>query len=540
MMEPTAPQTIAEFFTRTVADRKDESALGFIRDGKLHWRTWREVAHDVASLAAEIRAAGIEPGDRVANVSENRYEWIITDLALHLADAVHVPIHVTLSGEQITEQITHCGAKLAFVSSEELLAKFATRLDHQIPFWLHDDRPTTAPTPTSAFPATHIPHPASSSLATILYTSGTTGRPRGVMLSHANLASNAAATADAFGDHQHETRLCILPLSHIYARTCDLYTWVYRGSQLVVAENRETLARDLQLVRPTAINAVPYIYQRIAEQIRAAGGDETANLRSFFGGNIEMLNCGGAPLAPEIEAWYASHGMPVLIGYGLTETSPVIAVSTPRANRAGAVGRPLPKVEVRIAEDGEILARGPNMMLGYWRDEAATAEISRDGWLQTGDLGALDEDGFLFIRGRKKEMIVLSTGKKVTPTRVELLLTASPLIDQAAVFGDNLSGLIALVVPSACGLGPSPEHATTHARFTTEINRCLQSAAHEEQVHRFELLDRPFSIEHGELTAKLSLCRSVIARSFAIELNRLQMKESQPASAASKMLESEF
>ena len=519
--------TIAGFLANSVARRGNEHALGYIRSGNLHWLTWQQLNEQATRLAATLCIAGVSPGDRVAQVSENRYEWIITDLALHLACAVHVPIHVTLSAEQIAEQITDSGSKLVFVSSNELLDKFAAKLPHGLTYIVHDEYDYAGPPPAPlgiSSPVPSIPHPASSSLATILYTSGTTGRPRGVMLSHANLATNASALVDSFGEMREELRLCVLPLSHIYARTCDLYTWIYRGSQLVIAETRETLDRDLALVQPTALNAVPFLYQRVADRIRTATTNEAeqaAALKKFFGGQIEILNCGGAPLAPEIEAWYASRGMPVLLGYGLTETSPVISASTPQAHRPGAVGRPLANVEVRIAPDGEILTRGPHIMLGYWNDEPATNEIIRDGWLHTGDLGELDADGYLFIRGRKKELIVLSTGKKVAPTRVELLLTASPLIEQAIVFGDNLCGLIALIVPSASGL-ERPNNATDqHAFYAAEINRCLASVAREEQVHDFVLLDGPFSIERGELTGKLSLCRSVIAQNFAAELEKI-------------------
>jgi long-chain acyl-CoA synthetase len=260
----------------------------------------------------------------------------------------------------------------------------------------------------------------------------------------------------------------------------------------------------------------------------ASTGDEPATLRAAFGGSIEMLFSGGAPAAPNVEAWYAECGLPLLPGYGLTETSPVVAVCTRHARRMGTVGKVLRGVEARIADDGEILVRGPNIMLGYWQDEAATAGVIRDGWFHTGDLGELDSDGFLSIRGRKKELIVLSTGKKVSPTRVESLLTASPLIDQAAVFGDGHCGLIALIVPSglpaACAL-PASENEVSREIFEAEINHRLASAAHEEQVHRFILLDRPFSIDRGELTAKMSLCRSVIARNYAAEIASLQSQQ---------------
>jgi long-chain acyl-CoA synthetase len=525
----TIPAVLADTVTRC----GDEPALGFIRGSELRWGTWREVADEAASLAAAIRAAGIEPGDRVAHVSENRREWVITDLALHVAQVVHVPIHVTLSGEQIAAQIADSGAKLVIVSSGELFSKFADRLNGDVTVWQHDeqgvgksrallDKPAVAPEHGPAVaPQPLDPSPQSHALATILYTSGTTGRPRGVMLSQRNLVSNAAALVEAFGGEPEQTRLCILPLSHIYARTCDLYTWVCRGCRLVIGESRDTLYRDCQLAQPTAISAVPFVYQRVADKLRCGdSAAESEKLRAFFGGRMKSLCSGGAPLAPDIETWYAERGMPVLPGYGLTETSPVISVSTPACHRFGSVGKLLRDVEVRIAVDGEIVTRGPHVMQGYWNDEAGTAQIVRDGWLSTGDLGELDADGFLFIRGRKKELIALCTGKKVIPTRVESMLTASPLIEQAAVFGEGLPGLVALIVPADAER--REERGARSEAISAEISRCLAAAAHEEQVRQFTLLDRPFSIERSEMTAKLSLCRTVIARNFAEELKSLQ------------------
>jgi long-chain acyl-CoA synthetase len=513
-------ETIPAFLAATVAAHGNQPALGHIRAGQLHWRTWQEVASEADYLAGQIQAAGVKPGQCVAHVAENRYEWIIADLAIHLAAAVHVPIHVTLSCEQIAEQIADCGARLVFASTEELLAKFVKLLATDVRVLIHDQWPTAgSQQPSSGSPPDSSPKPSvPDDLATILYTSGTTGRPRGVMLSQRNLASNAAAAAEVHFVGIDQTRLCILPLSHIYARTCDHYTWVYHGSRLVLGESRDTLARDCQLVHPTALNAVPFLYQRIAEKISASGAaDEAAALRQFFGGRMERLTSGGAPLAPNVEAWFANQGLPILQGYGLTEASPVISVSTLSANRFGSVGQPLPGMEVRVAADGEVLVRGPNVMLGYWHDEAATSEAVRDGWLYTGDLGELDDDDYLFIRGRKKELIVLSTGKKVSPTRVENLLTASPFIEQAVVFGDGLCGLVALIVPAGC-VSPNEQSKPEHDRYAAEIQRCLESASHEEQVHHFKLLDRPFSIDRGEMTPKLSLCRKTIEANFAAEI----------------------
>jgi long-chain acyl-CoA synthetase len=514
MSEQVSVQTIPAFLAATVTRRADEPALSYICGGELHWRTWREIWTDAQTLAAAQRTAGVEPGDRVAHVSENRYEWIVTDLALHLAGAVHVPIHVTLSGQQIAEQIADCGARLVFVSTSELLAKFHNRLSGQVAVWLHDDQADYRKEALLR-PAARVPRPAVApeDLATILYTSGTTGRPRGVVLSQRNLAANATAIVTAYGGDSDETRLNVLPLSHIYARTCDLYTWVYCGSRLVLGESRDTIARDLALVRPTTLSAVPFVYERIADSLNATGIANESSLHDFFGGRMKRLTCGGAPLSPHIGSWYAERGLPIHCGYGLTEASPVVTVSTAGAYRAGSVGRPLANVELRLAEDGEILVRGPNIMTGYWKDPEACKQAIRDGWLHTGDLGKIDNDGFLTIVGRNSEMIVLSTGKKVSPCCVESLLTESPLIDQAAVFGEGRGALVALIVPSTVS-----ERGGKNAEFEVEIKRCLASASHEEQVRSFAILNRPFSVEHGELTAKRSLCRAQIAANFAAEL----------------------
>jgi long-chain acyl-CoA synthetase len=531
MSESGSAQSIPAFLAPTVARRGDEPALGSIRGGELHWRTWCEVSNDAHALASVLRTAGIQPGDRVAQISENRYEWIIADLAMHLAGAVHVPIHVTLAGEQMAEQIAACSAQLVFVSTSELLAKFGGRLPANVAVVVHDeqaggkeiallDKPAVAPAVPSLAPRFSLLDP--DSLATILYTSGTTGRPRGVMLSQRNLAANASAMVNAYRDSPAESRLNVLPLSHIYARTCDLYTWVFAGSRLVLGESRETIRRDFKLACPTALSAVPHLYRRIMEKVRAdRPSDEAAALHDYFGGRMLRLNCGGAAVAPDVEAWYADHGLPLLPGYGMTEASPVVAVSNLQSRRKGTVGRPLADVEVRIADDCEVLVRGPNVMLGYWQDDAATADAIRDGWLHTGDLGQVDADGYLSIHGRKKELIVLATGKKVSPTRIENLLTASPLVDQVAVFGEGQGALVALIVPSRKG----EERGANSEVVANEITRCLAGAAHEEQVRQFAILDRPFSIERGELTAKLSLCRNRIAENFAAELAGLGCDE---------------
>lgn len=525
-------QTIPSLFSETIARIGNRQALGIIRDGHLSWRTWQEIASDVQRIATKLHLAGVEPGDRVAQFAPNSYEWILTDLAILSLGAVHVPLHASLSATQAIEQVTHCDARVLIVDREEgkpdglLKVRGVSCLAHSA---------------LLVEPAQDIPHsafriPHSIDLATILFTSGTTGQPRGVMLSHGNLASNAIATTEAVGTPSDETRLCFLPLSHIYARTCDLYAWIYRGTRLVLAENRETIIRDCQLVQPTVLNGVPYFYQKVAQQLHAAGQTNSPEaLRNLLGGKIKLLFCGGAAVAPETEKLFADQGLPLLSGYGLTESSPVISATRLANYRAGSVGRPLPGVEVRIAEDGEILVRGPNVMQGYWRDETATRESIVNGWLHTGDLGEFDSAGNLRIVGRRKEIIVLSTGKKASPAAVEQRLLGSPLVENVCVVGEGRGCLGALIVPNPTTLRElirkqrlwvwSRHRAVTHPQilksFRAEIDRLLTGMSREQQIGPFLILARAFSQDRGELTAKLSLRRERIATNFAREIAAL-------------------
>ncbi|MFV2070036.1 MAG: long-chain fatty acid--CoA ligase, partial [Pirellulales bacterium] len=373
-------------------------------------------------------------------------------------------------------------------------------------------------------------------LATILYTSGTTGEPKGVMLSHENLVSNATTTCQAYGGGPDNRRLGILPLSHIYARTCDLYAWITLGSQFALAEDRESVLKNCAQVRPTDMNAVPYFYDKVCRLLASRGdADQPGALRRLLGGNIQFCCSGGAALPDSVATTFQRHGVPLLQGYGLTETSPVISFSSLDACQVGSVGRPLPGVEVRIAEDGEILTRGPHVMLGYWKDDLATAETIRDGWLRTGDLGALDDEGYLTIRGRKKEILVTSTGKNIVPNHLEGLLTASPLIAQAMVVGDARNFLTALIVPDTDVLKPilrerqleslGVEQAIRQIEivelFRDEIDARLASVSRFEQIGSFDILDRAFSQELGEMTAKLSLRRHVIEEHFHDAIERM-------------------
>jgi long-chain acyl-CoA synthetase len=492
----------------------------------------------------------------VIQLSENRYEWIVCDLAIGLACAIHTPVHAPLTGEQIAWQINDSGAKLVIVSTAaqaEKLAAVADRLPPGLAYYSFDPcdvsigdakvRPFAELQPDAndsellAIEQRALDAVRPDSLATILYTSGTTGEPKGVMLTQHNLATNAVCTLSAFEQTRDDLRLGFLPLSHIFGRTCDLYTWIVTGSQLALADSRETVVADCRLFRPTLINGVPYFFDKVYRAIREAGdADRPDSLREFLGGRLRMVCSGGAALPDHVFDFFTSQGVPILQGYGLTETSPVITASTPTRNKKGCVGPAIPGVEVRIADDGEILTRGPHVMAGYYKQPQATAEaIDADGWFQTGDLGALDDEGFLKITGRKKEILVTSGGKNVAPVMIESLIAQDPLVAQVLVLGDGRDYLAALIVPDPDNLKAeiiargialtSRAEALTHpevlAIYECRIAERLRCVSYYEQVRRFTLLGRGFSIEQGEMTAKLSLRRQVIEAHFAAEIEAM-------------------
>jgi long-chain acyl-CoA synthetase len=528
----------------------DAAALFLPQDEKAPHQTWRQLATDVWRMIAHLDRLGIGAGDRVVLWSDNRYEWIVVDLAIQSLGAIHVPLHGSLPPAAAAAQVAHAEPELVIGANacmaDGLRQELETRGVAAGPTELLDeagetpsllerigDLPADSGRELAERAALHFDPQA---IATILYSSGTSGEPKAVALTHANLISNAYAVVEVLGETPKERRLNFLPFSHIYARTCDYYAWLAGGSQLVLARSRDTIFADCRLTQPTLINAVPYFYQRLAQKV--AESEETPapmTLQQMLGGNIRGCICGGAPLPVDTFDFYHERGLPLLPGYGLTETSPVIAVGTWGALRRGAVGKPIRGIEVRIADDGEVLTRGPHVMREYWKDEALTRETIRDGWLHTGDLGSLDADGFLSITGRKKEMIVLATGKKAIPTHIEGILGREPLILQAMVIGNDQCYLSALVTPNADALrawldaeglaGLSSPDALRHpaaiALYQQRIRKLMGGLPPYEQVKRFVLLERPFTIEEGLLTPKLSLRREVIHRTFQAEIAAL-------------------
>jgi long-chain acyl-CoA synthetase len=515
--------TIPALLEATVARVGERPALGFFSNGVLKWMSWQNLLNHVQQALTKLQELGVHSGARVVQFAPNSYGWIVTDLAILSLGAVHVPLHATLPISQAGEQLAMADAMLLVVADESAKLLSDKRTVTHAELLVKTDRRATM------LAARVKPD----DLATILFTSGTTGHPRGVMLSHGNLVSNAIATVEAVSSPYEELRLCFLPMSHIYARTCDLYAWIYRGSRIVLAESRDTIMRDCQLVKPSVINGVPYFYQKVAQALHAEGkAKQSEALLEILGGQLKLCFCGGAAVAPDVENLFADQGLPLLSGYGLTEASPVISATRKENYAPGTVGKPLRDVEVRLATDGEIQVRGPNVMLGYWRDEVATNEAIVDGWLHTGDLGVFDDQGNLRIVGRRKEIFALSTGKKVCPASVEYRLCGSPFVEAVCVVGDGRSHLAALIVPNPQALKKfikdnrlwvwSKHRAVTHPKvlelFQSEIDRLLEGTAREEHVGPFTILPRNFSLETGEVTAKFSLRRDVIEANFAQEI----------------------
>ena len=536
--------TLPILFHNRIAASASRDAVFVYREGGYAGITWGEFAREVFTVAAGLVKLGVSPGDRVAQYSENRYEWLVVDLAIQFAQAIHVPIHAPLTGEQAAYQIDHSGTDVVFLSNAAQADKVANlnrawRSD--LHFFSFEEYPRTIGDravrhwnqlrqSASEFDLGEIERQAiekvkPESLGTILYTSGTTGEPKGVMLTQHNLVSNALAAVERFGMSDDDRRLTFLPLSHIFARTCDMYTWLTTGCQLALARTRESVLADSLEFRPTIMNGVPYFYDKVRRLLLDEGrADEPGALRDKLGGKIRYCCTGGAALPVHVFDFFWERDVPLLQGYGLTETSPVISMSTVGQVRRGASGKPVEDVEVRIAEDGEILSRGPNIMSGYYERPEATAEVIRDGWFYTGDYGYVDEDGFLFITGRKKELIVTTGGKNIAPVQLESLLTEDPLILQAVVIGDDRDYLVALIVPNPDALRTeiisrsiairSPQEALCHpdvlALYEERIRDRLLGVSYYEQIRKFRLMNRGFTIESGELTPKLSLRRQEI------------------------------
>jgi long-chain acyl-CoA synthetase len=524
-------------------------ALRYKRYGLWHDMAWEDYRAEALAAAAALVEAGVRPGDRVGLVAENSVDWLIADMAILTAAAINVPPHAPLTARQIHFQLADAEVNFLFVSNRAQLDKVLS-IRSQLPplrglvvfdraagagcediisweAFRQRGRRALPRLTTELVQREAMLGP--DDLATIMYTSGTTGNPKGVMLTHGNLLSNVWAVLERSGQRAGDVVLSWLPYTHIYARTVDHYSTLGSGVLLCIAESAETLVQDLADVQPTHLASVPRFYEKVLTLV--ADPDPrvvSQRLRDLFGPRINWLSSGGAPLPHPVARAYADAGVLVLQGYGLTETSPVISFNCKEAYKLDTVGRPLSGVEVKIAADDEVLTRGPHVMKGYWKNPAATAEAIRDGWFHTGDLGEVDADGFLKITGRKKELLVLSNGKKVVPSYIEGLLQSDPCIDQAVVCGEGRNFLTALIVPHWDNVravlkdvradGESP---AVMALLQQRIEAALADVSSTEHVKKFLIVPQPFSVAEGELTVSLKLRRNVVLAKYAQQLEEL-------------------
>jgi long-chain acyl-CoA synthetase len=561
----------------------------------------KEMLRRVAGLSKALNELGVKPGDRVGLFAPNCPEWHIADFAIQGLGAVSVPIYFNESPDRLIYILNDSGARIVFTSGESQARKIAESrariasleqvisvlppADLQSEVLRYETLIANAGDPDIAEYRRRAAEVAGNQLATIIYTSGTTGEPKGVMLNHSNLSSNAL---DSFKGHEFfptDIGLSFLPLAHVYERIMD-YGYLFRGISVAYVEQIESVAQALLEVHPTTLAAVPRFYEkiyanifekghrstglkraifdwglRVAQQAapwRAFGKEVSASvrlkwriadwlvyskIRAGLGGKLRVLSSGGAPIAPELAEFYWSVGLPVYQGYGLTETSPVVSGNLPGANKVGTVGRPIPGVQIRIADDGEILIKGPNVMQGYYRKPDQTRDVfTSDGWFCSGDIGRLDEDGYLVITDRKKELIKTAAGKFVAPAPIENLLKTSPFITNAIVVGDRRKFVSVLIVPNFATIESEAarqgQECPMSAKMigdpwvrdliTREIERLTTPLAQYEKPKRFALLEQDFTYAGGELTYTMKMKRRVIEQRYQDVITRLYADVEEP------------
>lgn len=589
-IDSAVQQNVTTLFLAQAEAKGDAPFLWAKRDGAWEPRSWAQVRAEVLDLAAGLRALGLAAGDRVMLVSENRPEWAIADLAVMAAGGITVPAYTTNTPSDHLHILNNSGARFVVTSTRALAEKVLAAA------WQADTPPTVVaialpevkqssgaglisweetvklgratPVAAPACPNRHDP-------ACIIYTSGTGGAPRGVMLSHGALLSNAKGAmrlVDSITDGD-DVFLSFLPLSHAYEHTAGLILPILIGAQIYYAESIEALVGNMAEARPTIMTAVPRLYEmmrvRILHNLRkqnalrqklfaltvALGSKRydqgklgpldslldkvldhlvRAKVRQRFGGRLAAMVSGGAPLAFDVGLFFTALGVRILQGYGQTEAAPVICANHPRRIKIDTVGPAIEGVEVCIAADGEILVRGESVMLGYWNDPASTANVLYDGWLHTGDIGELDADGYLKITDRKKDIIVNSGGDNVSPQRVEGFLTLAPEIAQAMAYGDRRPHLVALVVPDTEW---AQSWARDHGKPTelallvadADFRHALQQAVDRvnkglstiEKVRKIVVAAEGFTTDNGMLTPTMKIRRHIIRKAYGEQLDAL-------------------
>ena len=546
---------------------------------------YRDMAERVQALSIGLQELGVGRGDRVAILSENRPEWAIADYACLAARCTDVPIYPTLPAKQAEYILHDSGAVAVMVSSAAQLEK-VMKIRERLPALAHIiafDDSATGPGVlrfeqlVDRGRAARERHPdwrasalevVEDDLATLIYTSGTTGDPKGVMLSHGNIASNVTTSVGLFSFTAEDECLSFLPLSHIFERMFGHYCMFHAGVVINYAESVDTVPADMEEIRPQLMASVPRLYEkiyaRVLDNVRTSSAHRKrifawarevgerwaeatiarrpvspalrlqraladrlvfAKLRARTGGRIRFFISGGAPLSPDITRFFYAAGLPILEGYGLTETSPVMAVNTFKNHRLGTVGKAIPGVEIRIAHDGEIVTRGPNVMCGYFNKPQATAEaIDDEGWFHTGDIGLIDADGYLSITDRKKDLIVTAGGKNIAPQPIENLAKTSKFVASAVMIGDRRPFPIMLVVPNPAqvkgwaehkGLPDGDleqllDHPDVRQKIEREVRMTLRDLAQFEMPKKLLILQKDFTVEAGELTPTLKVRRRIV------------------------------
>lgn len=548
------------------------------------WRpiSSRDFVAKVGGVVSALRSWGIAKGDRVAILGENRHEWVAADMACLLLGAVVVPIYTTLTAEQTAYMLKDSGARAIFVSAEKHLDKVlsiagSTFLEKVL---VMDDVPGERAIRMSEVMQQNCSVDLqgvggavqSTDLATIIYTSGTTGVPKGVMLTHGNMASNIGGFCRDFGFRKGMKSISFLPLSHVTARSVDLGL-LNHAVTLAHLPILDRLPKSLLEIQPELLLSVPRVYEKVHTQVdlkatkfpkkqiyrwalRVGRANRStiligktpsspawnlanklvySKIRAGIGGRVSIFISGGAPLGRHLAEWYADVGIRIHEGYGLTETSPVIAVNTPAEHRVGSVGKPLYNVEVRIAEDGEILVKGPSVFQGYWHKPLETELAFVDGWFRTGDIGKLDEDGYLYVTDRKKDLIKTSGGKFIAPQPIENALKHNPLIAEAVVVGDKKKFPAVLIFPNFAALeamvaekgmsfssrGELVELAPVRARYAEIVEEINHPLARFEKLKAFRLIAEELSAASGTLTASLKLRRRAIEEQFRQKIEEM-------------------
>jgi long-chain acyl-CoA synthetase len=584
------PVTVVDVFNRVARKHKRPDILNYKRDGQWVSMSSDEMLARVKRIAAGLNVIGTRRGDRVALLSDSRVEWTLTDAGSIFAGTIDVPIYPTLTPPQVRYILNDSGACILFLANREKYDEIKDALGecpevkHIIFFDAEgvtsdvgltlaqlEEKGREVEQREPGYVDRLAAQTQPDELATIIYTSGTTGEPKGVMLTHSNLVTNLVDSSGHLSFGEHDTALSVLPLSHVFERQA-MYMYLHQGMAVYFAESMQTVGPNLREVRPTVLVGVPRIfekiYQRIRERAAEAGWLSSALLawsvsvakdyarlaiahqpvpaflklkhaiasklvfskwQRAFGGRMRLLVSGGAALPEDLSYIYIGAGIPIVQGYGLTETSPVITTSRIEDNRVGTVGKAIPHVDIRIAEDGEIEVRGPNVMRGYYnKPEETRAVFTSDGWFKTGDIGTIDQDGFLRITDRKKELFKTSGGKYISPQPIEQAIKGSRFVNQVVLIGAARKFPAALVVPvweqleSYCKLKgievKSHAELCKHPRIIDLIQRQIDgltpNLAKYEKIKKVALLENEFTIEGGELTPTLKVKRRVIDEKF--------------------------